>query len=637
MDPTAVSRPKAQDLIPGYRLERLVGKGGMGEVHKAVQLSLGRTVAVKLLANELASDPNFVGRFEKEGAALAALSHPNIVSIVDKGKAGNTYYLVMEYVGGQSMRELMRSPSLGTGDALKLARDLCKAIEYAHSRGVVHRDLKPENILFDEQAGGIPKVTDFGLAGFLDSGALAARFALTETNVSMGTFSYMAPEQRIDAKTADHRADIYSLGVIIYELLVGEVPAGSFDLPSTRRPGLSRQVDTIVSRCLKASPADRYQRVADLLDDLEPLVPATSMISARRLSPMARAKRAAADAARRTLRVAAVVVVLLAVGVVGATMVRARNRTARPSPGLELVTDTGQRWPLTSPGRLDSPEEERRRLSLGDGPDTVSVVAHGRKPLVQNGAIYFPPPGDDAAVGRALLDADLEGTGLSFRAHAQVTAPPSGTFAAAQALFLGPPADSRSALVLSGEPGRYVALVVSASGAPPLLEWALGSERRGTMSSPSGPDSGDRLLELSIDAKTGELSAWVGDGGDRRLVGNSMSLGPGWQKLFGEMPKGAVGCLDGACRFTSVEWVAVHPPRPPPPPDATLALPDPAPPKAVAAVKTPPGTTPRPGVTPAPAPAPKKPLTPPAKPPPAKQPPPPPPPPPAKKPPPKKH
>jgi serine/threonine protein kinase len=226
-DKTAITRSRAPDAVPGYKLEALVGKGGMGEVHKATQLSLGRTVAVKLLSGELAKDPAFVARFEKEAAALAALSHPHIVSIVDKGRANQTYFLVMEYVDGPSLREVMRSPLLDSGSALKMGLEICRAIDYAHSRGVFHRDLKPENILFDEQAGGIPKVSDFGLAGFLE-GSQESKFNVTETHVAMGTAAYMAPEQRVDAKTADQRADIYSLGVILYELLVGELPLGNF-------------------------------------------------------------------------------------------------------------------------------------------------------------------------------------------------------------------------------------------------------------------------------------------------------------------------------------------------------------------------------------------------------------------------
>jgi hypothetical protein len=620
LENTAISRPRPPDLIPGYRLERLVGKGGMGEVHRAVQLSLGRIVAVKLLAADLAKDPTFVTRFDKEGAALATLSHPNIVSIVDKGKADDTYYLVMEFIDGQSMREVMRTPLLATDQALGMARDLCRAIEYAHSRGVIHRDLKPENILFDDQAGGIAKVTDFGLAGFVDEGAVSARFNLTETHVSMGTYSYMAPEQRVDAKSADHRADIYSLGVILYELLVGEVPAGNFDPPSTRKPGLDKRLDAIVAKCLKAIPADRYQKVSDLLVDLEPLVPAARTQTPKRLGAVERAKVAAAKVAKRTLRTVAVLIVVAASAVLVAAALRARARPARPSPGQELMTESRERWPMTSPGRIDPPQD-KRRLSLGDGPDTVSVVAQGRKPTLKDGVLTFGAPEGEALVGRATLDADLEGTGLSFTARVETSQPLQGTLAPVRNLLLGPAAESRSALVLLGEPGRYVALVVSASGGPPVFEWALGSEKRGTMSSPSLPKTGPTKLEVFIDSKRGELSAWVGEGQDRRLIGDPMHLGPGWRRLFGEMPKAAVGCLDGECRFSAVHLTVEREPAPPPPPPASppevAPVPDPPsklgtrkPPAVEPPVKKPPVLTRPPPVKPpppSPPPPPKKP------------------------------
>ena len=208
MRDTTISRKSQTPPIPGYELLQLVGKGGMGEVHQATQLSLQRIVAVKLLKSELATDSQFVARFEQEGAALASLRHPQIVSIVDRGKAGDTYYLVMEFVDGPSLREKMREPDFDSNLALVTVLLVAKAIEYAHGRGVIHRDLKPENILFDEQAGSIPKVTDFGLAGFDESHGPHKR-NLTQTHVSMGTVSYMAPEQSVDAKSAGPREDLY--------------------------------------------------------------------------------------------------------------------------------------------------------------------------------------------------------------------------------------------------------------------------------------------------------------------------------------------------------------------------------------------------------------------------------------------
>ncbi|MBI3185447.1 MAG: serine/threonine protein kinase [Myxococcales bacterium] len=584
VETTAISRGKSPDVIPGYRLEKLVGKGGMGEVHQATQLSLGRKVALKLLAPDLAKDQAFVGRFEKEGAALAALSHPNVVSIVDQGKTDFTYYLVMEYVDGPSLREVMRSPLLEPSSALKIILEICRAIDYAHNRGVIHRDLKPENILFDEQAGGIAKVTDFGLAGFAESAQDASKFNLTETHVAMGTASYMAPEQRVDAKSADHRADVYSLGVVLYELVVGEVPLGNFDPPSTRKPGVDRRIDDIVARCLKPLPADRYQKVSDLIAELEPLVPVTLSQLPRKASAVQRAKLALSNAARKVARAVAILLVAAALGVLLGAFLRSRKQEL-PTSGAELASITGSTWPLTAEGRVDpSGQLERRRVLLGDGPDTLSVVAHGRKPSLVGGAIAFGPVERSASAGRALLDADVDGVGLSLSAEAKTSAPAAGMFSSLRSFFFGPPKEAKSALLLVGEPGRYVALSVGAGDSPPTVEWALGSERRGMMSSAINLGRGPVRLELLFDEKRGELSAFVGAEQDRRLVGDPLDLGPGWKKLFGQMPKGAVGCLEGSCRFEKVRLVVDLPKPPPPPPEPP---PEPKPEPKVAVVKAP--------------------------------------------------
>ena len=261
-EPVAVLRP----VVPGYELGELLGKGGMGEVWKARQLSLDREVAVKVLPEKYARDKEFVVRFETETKALAALSHPNIVQIIDRGKAGEQYFFAMELVSGTNLRTLMRA-EVPVREALRIGALVARAIDCAHEKHIVHRDLKPENVLIDTR--GHVKVADFGLAGMRGTDA---DVALTATAVAMGTVNYMAPEQRRDAKHVDHRADLYSLGVMLYELLTGELPLGRFKLPSKKRPGVDPAVDDIIAQLLEPEPAQRPARAMDVALSLEALV-----------------------------------------------------------------------------------------------------------------------------------------------------------------------------------------------------------------------------------------------------------------------------------------------------------------------------------------------------------------------------
>ncbi|RMG20578.1 MAG: serine/threonine protein kinase [Deltaproteobacteria bacterium] len=260
--------------LPGFEILRTLGKGGMGEVYLARQVSLGRLVAVKVLAPHLSSDTEFVRRFEKEAAALAALSHPNIVGIIDRGRTDSTLYFAMEYVDGPSLREIIDRGGLPPREAIEVIVQVCRAIDYAHTKGIIHRDLKPENILVD--GNGTVKVADFGLAGMVGGDE---RLHLTRTDVAMGTFHYMAPEQRRSARDVDARADLYSLGVLLYETLTGEVPEGRFRLPSERRAGLDARLDEIVCKALEADPADRFQRASAVGAALEAVLAGSKLPS----------------------------------------------------------------------------------------------------------------------------------------------------------------------------------------------------------------------------------------------------------------------------------------------------------------------------------------------------------------------
>ncbi len=250
--------PKAP-IIPGFELRGVVGRGGMGEVWKARQLSLGREVAVKILAAHLAEERDFVRRFEKEATALATLAHPNVVAIFDRGCASGIYYLVMEFVAGPSLREKMTAGPPAPAFAFDVIGQVLAAMDYAHALRIVHRDLKPENILL--AGGGLAKVADFGLAAILGR---ESSLQVTRPAVAMGTLSYMAPEQRRDAHAVDGRADLYSVAVILYELLTGELPIGRFQLPSRKSPGVDRRVDAVLERALDPEPDARYQTAGEL-------------------------------------------------------------------------------------------------------------------------------------------------------------------------------------------------------------------------------------------------------------------------------------------------------------------------------------------------------------------------------------
>jgi hypothetical protein len=244
-----------------YVVGEPIGRGGMGVVYRARQDGLDRDVALKVLSPRLAADADFVRRFEREARTLASLNHPNIVAIYDTGVESGTPYLSMELVEGVSLRRLLAERRLPPEEALGIIPQLCDALEYAHAKGVVHRDIKPENILIDTR--GRVKVADYGLAVLM--GIEASR--LTQTQSVMGTPHYMAPEQVENPRTVDHRADIYSMGVVFYEMLTGELPLGHFSMPSAKAKVHTR-LDEIVVRALAKEPERRYQSAGEVKSDV---------------------------------------------------------------------------------------------------------------------------------------------------------------------------------------------------------------------------------------------------------------------------------------------------------------------------------------------------------------------------------
>jgi len=320
---------KPGTVLGGCRIEGLLGRGGMAVVYKATQVSLDRPVALKVLPKRFARSPQFVERFNREASALARLTHPNIVSILDKGVEGETYYFVMEYVEGKTLRDrLLRERKLSPQETLRLLEGVCNGLEYAHNCGVIHRDLKPGNILLD--ASGTPKLADFGIARMMGTDTHASRH-LTAEHTVMGSADYMAPEQRANAAGVDHRADIYSLGVITYQMLMGQLPVGSFKPVAYQVPGTPTAVDRVIRTALAASPDDRYGSAAKFFSALR-----HAFDDAPRHAP-----RLAASHHRRSktpvgLIVLVVGLTLAAVGGIAALLTPAgssrRPRTRRPKP-----------------------------------------------------------------------------------------------------------------------------------------------------------------------------------------------------------------------------------------------------------------------------------------------------------------
>lgn len=261
--------PDLPSQIGPYRVVELIGKAGQTVVYKAVALAHGRSVAVKLFPAALSQDPAAVERFHKELRAVTPVSrHPNLVQMLETGQDGDRPYLVMELVDGRSLDRILRERRLTLPEAITVLRGVCRGLAQAHQHGFLHERLTPRNILVSDDFDTV-KISDVEASGFEVATNLTGTVSTGEIN--LGALYYLAPEQVEGGQPVDHRADLYSAGVIFHELLTGRKPGPKFALPSQLNPQLPQTVDGLVLKCLARRPAERYATALDLLEDLEKL------------------------------------------------------------------------------------------------------------------------------------------------------------------------------------------------------------------------------------------------------------------------------------------------------------------------------------------------------------------------------
>ena len=428
------------ELIVGrYELEELVGSGGMSNVFRAHDRLLERTVALKILHEQYTRDEDYVERFRREARAVAQLTHPNIVTVIDRGEQDGRQFIVFEYVEGQNLKELSAQGPLDPREAIRLALQVAHALSFAHARGLVHRDVKPQNVLLNDD--GQAKVTDFGIARSLDV------HGVTQTGTVLGTSDYIAPEQARGQKV-DPKTDIYSLGAVLYELLTGQVPFSGDNFvavamrhvseppPSVleHRPDCPLRLDLAVQRAMAKDPADRFESMDELCAELEACLAeldgrdgeGATMI----VPPPPRPRRARPQRERRRFPVGIVLIVLLAALLVaGGAYLLLTNDSAKKA--LHVSSAPSKPVALEGIGAYDPPpgDNSEHDGDAGKATDGNSSTAWTTESYHPGG---FTKPGVGLVLRAprplALGKVTVEGTGTPFNAVIEGSDSPNGGF-----------------------------------------------------------------------------------------------------------------------------------------------------------------------------------------------------------------
>jgi eukaryotic-like serine/threonine-protein kinase len=265
--------------LANYEIQDKIGQGGMCTVYRGRQLSLDRPVAIKILNEKLTDVEDVLARFNRESLIIARLNHPNVIHVIDRGVTDEGMpYFVMEYVEGTDLSQAIKQDLLDTNRKLDLAIQVCRALSYAHKNGVIHRDIKPGNILIDRE--GNVRVLDFGIAKFYDEGTASRQF--TRADLVMGTLAYMSPEQQDGLDHVTQASDLYSLGVILYEMFTGTKPSGHFRRPSQINTEVSPALEQIILKCLEPDPAQRFSSADEIKDRLLTLLQGAHLQTAQR-------------------------------------------------------------------------------------------------------------------------------------------------------------------------------------------------------------------------------------------------------------------------------------------------------------------------------------------------------------------
>lgn len=303
--PITFVAPEPEDLaplFPGYEIGYLIATGGMGAVYRALQKSLDRAVAIKILPKEFSDDAAFREGFEAEAKAMARLNHPNLISVYDFGEAGGMLFIIMEYVHGESLYHAAHGTAIDPAEVIRLVTGICNGLAHAHENGIIHRDIKPSNILLDLNAQ--PKIGDFGLARPIEH-------KIAEGDEIYGTPHYTAPEVISSPNSVGYRADIFSVGVMLHELLTGRLPADDRKLASSIAR-CDHRFDAIIRRATEKLPANRYLNALDIIKDLNVIAASSAPKAARPINqkgpvrPLASPPRTAparTTVARKTVRI----------------------------------------------------------------------------------------------------------------------------------------------------------------------------------------------------------------------------------------------------------------------------------------------------------------------------------------------